>query len=99
MWASIDAEGGLRSGHRVEGVISPSTGVYEIVFEGPLEGCSLTATPRGSEPVMVSIEVDHREDRRRATVYTFGLDAKDGGAGPRATAFDINAVCSESPKK
>jgi len=98
MWASIDAEGGLRSGHRVEGVVSPSAGVYEITFEQAVEECALTATAHGSEPTMVTIEVDRREERR-ATVYTFGTDARDGGAGPRAAAFAVAAFCSEGPKK
>jgi hypothetical protein len=97
MWASIDAEGGLRSGHRVESVASPSTGIYEIVFERAIEGCALTATPHGSEPAMASIEVDRREERR-ATVYTFGMDAKDG-AGPRSIALDISALCPEKLEK
>ncbi len=98
MWASIDAEGGMHSGHRVEGVVSPETGAYEITFERALEGCALTATPHGAEPTMVSIEVDRREERR-ATVYIFGMDAKDGDAAPRARAFDISALCPEKLEK
>jgi hypothetical protein len=98
MWASIDAEGGLRSAHRVERVVSPSTGVYEITFERALEGCALTATPHGAEPAMASIEVDRREERR-VTVYTFGMDAKEGGAGPRSVAFDIATLCLDKLEK
>ncbi len=86
MWASVGPRGDLESGYRVKSIESRSTGVYDVVFEGRLEGCAVHATARGGDPILATIEAG--DDR--ATVHLFDLDAKpvDGG-------FDIAALCGE----
>jgi hypothetical protein len=88
--ARVSTAGATLTSRGVTAVTHPSTGVYNVVFQNPVNACALTATQSAAGTEVGAVGTQLAADNRTVTVTTLS-----GGAVPALAdrAFDISAVC------
>lgn len=89
--ARVSAAGTTISARGVSGVTHPSTGIYNVVFQNPVNGCALTATQSAAGTEVGTVGTQLGPDNRTVTVTTLSLLPAPPALADRG--FDISAVC------
>jgi hypothetical protein len=89
--ARVSAAGGTSSSRGVTSVTHPSTGIYNVVFQNPVNACALTATQSAAGTEVGTVGTQLGADNRTVTVTTLSVLPPPAALADRA--FDISAVC------
>jgi len=89
-FAKVNPAGTATAARGVSAVTHPSTGVYAVTFEQPVDGCAVTATQSATGTDVGTIGTQVEADDHTVTVTTLSVLPSIELAD---RAFDVTAVC------